>query len=150
LSLWDPANDALEVIGCGDAGHGLQTPGAAAAASRLNRLVCERKAPVAISNAHAEADYFSGMDGFSAYAGVPIVFNRELLGVLACYATEGNSFHAHEVACLAALAGQIATAIYNARLYQRSLTQGVELGRANKVKSDFSALCRTNSRPPSP
>jgi signal transduction histidine kinase len=32
---------------------------------------------------------------------------------------------------------QIATAIYNARLYQRSLIQGVDLERANKVKSDF-------------
>ncbi|MBF8254327.1 MAG: histidine kinase,Response regulator receiver domain protein,histidine kinase,GAF domain-containing, partial [Deltaproteobacteria bacterium] len=137
LSLWQPAKEALEVIVCDDAGRGLRKPGAAVAAIRLDRLVCERKSPVAISNAHAEADYFSGLDGFSACAGVPIVFNRELLGVLACYATEGNVFHAHEVACLAALAGQIATAIYNARLYQRSLTQGVELERANKVKSDF-------------
>jgi len=69
-------------------------------------------------------DFFSRPQRAPSYAGVPIVFNRELLGVLACYATEGNSFHAHEVARLAALAGQIATAIYNARLYQRSLTQG--------------------------
>lgn len=103
-SLWHPANESLEVIGCGDIGHGLRTPGAAAAASRLDRMVCERMAPVAMSNAQADADLFSGMEGFSAYAGVPIVFNDELLGVLACYATEGNSFHAHEVACLAALA----------------------------------------------
>ena len=137
LSLWHPANQALEVIGCGDIGDGLRMPGAAAVASRLDRLVCERMAPVAMSNARADADYFSGTGGFSAYAGVPIVFNRELLGVLACYATDGNSFHAHEVACLAALAGQIGTAIHNARLYQRSLTQGVEFERANKVKGDF-------------
>ena len=136
LSLWNPANQALEVIGCGDIGQGLQMPGATAA-SRLDRLVCERMAPVAMSNGQADADYFFGLDGCSDYTGVPIVFNDELLGVLACYATEPNSFHAHEVACLAALAGPIATAIYNARLYQRSLTQAAELERANHVKNDF-------------
>jgi GAF domain-containing protein len=76
--------------------NGLRTPGETAAASRLGRLVCERKAPVAISNTHAQADYFSGMDGFSAYAGVPIVFNREQLGVLACYAPIPSQWRRHE------------------------------------------------------
>jgi signal transduction histidine kinase len=61
----------------------------------------------------------------------------QVLGVLAFYMRESQEFSNEEAAFLATLAGQVASAIVNSQLYERSVRQAAELEQAIHAKDEF-------------
>lgn len=86
----------------------------------LAGLVAQRAEPVNLENAsnHPRYKYFpeTGEEKFYAYLGVPIIHQRELLGVLVAHRIEPRRFEDDHVAFLITLAAQLAGAISHAEI----------------------------------
>ncbi|NIO11737.1 MAG: GAF domain-containing protein, partial [Deltaproteobacteria bacterium] len=82
------------------------------------------------------------------YLGVPLIAKGEFLGALSVYLKEDHAFTGEEVDFFSTLAGQVAIAIYNARLYEEVKMQAESLARANRVKCEFLSVMSHELRTP--
>ena len=70
----------------------------------------------------------------SAWLGVPLIVRDQAIGVLAiCKDSQPKGYSEDEIALISAIASQAAIAIENARLYQRSERQALQLGTLNRI-----------------
>jgi GAF domain-containing protein len=67
-----------------------------------------------------------------SYVGVPLAVKDEMVGILGCYTKEKHEFSDEEMQFLSTLAGQAAIAISNARLYEQTKRQSLDLLKANE------------------
>ncbi|MCB9438143.1 MAG: GAF domain-containing protein [Anaerolineales bacterium] len=79
---------------------------------------------------------------------LPIITSDEVIGVLDVQSNEPNHFTTEDVQILTTLAGQIAIAITNARLYQEQLLTAERLREVDKLKSEFLASMSHELRTP--
>ena len=91
---------------------------------------------------------FARKYGLISYLGVPLSGKEERLGVLGLYTKEQHEFSDQEVEFLNTLAGQAAIAIHNARLFEETKNQAIELERSNKVKDEFLSVISHELRTP--
>jgi serine phosphatase RsbU (regulator of sigma subunit) len=68
--------------------------------------------------------------GINAAIGVPLLVHEERIGLLAVFPERGRVLSEHENALLSALAAQLAVAVQNAQLHERSKQLGEERERA--------------------
>ena len=68
--------------------------------------------------------------GIEAAHAVPLVFHGDVIGLLAAYPPRGRALTSDQSALLAALAGQVAVAVQNARLHEATKQLGAERERA--------------------
>jgi signal transduction histidine kinase len=73
-------------------------------------------------------------NGLVSYVGVPLVAQRECLGVIGFYTRERHEFTDREVDLLATLAAQAAVAIHNSELYERLKTANEALEKMLEIK----------------
>ena len=92
--------------------------------SGLAEMVLKNRIPLTVANVQSDARSTEcELDkklGFVSYLGVPLIVARESLGVIEFYTREEHAFHDDEIEYLAALAGQSAVAIHNARLFEET------------------------------
>jgi len=114
--------------------------------------VFETKATVYIKNLHKaprlQDQEFFHKNGLVTYLGVPLVANGDFLGALSVYMKEEHAFSNEEVDFYSTLAGQVAIAIYNSRLYEEMKDQADSLARANRVKNEFLSVMSHELRTP--
>lgn len=79
---------------------------------------------------------------------LPIISSDEAIGVLDVQSNQPNHFTPEDVQILTTLAGQIAIAITNARLYQEQLLTAERLREVDKLKSEFLASMSHELRTP--
>ncbi len=82
----------------------------------------------------------SGELPYNAYAGVPLLIESELIGILVLVANEVGAFSQQHIKLLEALAAQAAIAIRNARLYE-------EISRRSRELSALYAVAEAVNRP---
>jgi GAF domain-containing protein len=68
--------------------------------------------------------------GIEAAIGLPLLVGEEIIGLLAAYPPRGRTVEPSESTLFAALAGQLAVAVQNARLHERATRLGTELEQA--------------------
>ncbi len=92
--------------------------------SGLAKTVLENRIPLTVANVQTDPRSTEGdlgrKLGLVSCLGVPLVVARESLGVIEFYTREEHAFNDDEIEFLAALAGQSAVAIHNARLFDET------------------------------
>ena len=118
----------------------------------VSDLVVEQKTPLMIADLpndpRARDPEFCRKHGFTAYLGIPLTVNDEVLGMLSCYAREKGAFGDQESQFLSALAGQASVAIRNSQVYGEIQKLAGDLERANQVKDEFLGVMSHELRTP--
>lgn len=106
------------------------------AGSLLGQVVV-RSASVTSVDVQGEAGFqqkdFAREEGLRALLAVPLLLGGAVIGVLAVYVEQARPFTPEEVDLLSALADQSATAIQNARLYERVVQMEEQLHQLDKL-----------------
>ena len=97
------------------------------------------KEPLLVLDVEARQDVrphlLSGELPYKAYAGVPLLIGKELIGILVLVADEAGAFNEEHIELLEALAAQAAVVIRNARLYGEVARRQAEQAALNAVAS---------------
>lgn len=83
-----------------------------------------------------------------SYAGIPLIAKNQSFGTISFYTHQEHVFTKDELQFLETLAGQVAVAIHNSRLYEEIKAQAVELEKANEIKSEFLSIISHELRTP--
>ncbi|MBM4296916.1 MAG: GAF domain-containing protein, partial [Deltaproteobacteria bacterium] len=107
----------------------------------LSQLVVDQKQILVVEDLQTDPrvscpDYWRA-HGLVSYVGIPLIAENQLLGVLAFYLRQRHAFPKEEIEFLSTLAGQVAIALYNSELYERTRQQAADLEEANKAKDEF-------------
>jgi len=86
--------------------------------------------------------------GLTAYLGIPLLSNDEVLGLIAFFAKGHGAFSDEETEFLSALAGQAAAAIRNSQVHGAIKNLASDLERANHVKDEFLGIMSHELRTP--
>jgi len=118
----------------------------------LSEDVFVRKAPIVIrdlqNDLRTEAPELPQKLGLGAYAGIPLITEGEILGVLGFYNQTENSFPEEEIDFLLTLAGEVATSLRKSQLYVQLKSQAERLERANAAKDEFLSVMSHELRTP--
>jgi PAS domain S-box-containing protein len=86
--------------------------------------------------------------GLISFLGVPLTFQRDVMGVLGLFARERREFGREETEFMCRLAEQAAIAIHNSQTYEQLRNQARDLERANAVKDEFLSVMSHELRTP--
>jgi signal transduction histidine kinase/HAMP domain-containing protein len=114
---------------------------ASSQALQLSETLVEQNRPVVVENIHLDSRsaLFEPLrqHGCTAFVGLPLSVEGKVMGALAFYLCDAHEFPNEEVEFLATLASQVAIAIFNSQLYERSVRQAAELEKAIHAKDEF-------------
>ena len=101
--------------------------------------VAMARKPLAVANVQTDPRIrnpdFMRHNGLVSYAGMPMIVQDEVIGVLGFYTNARHEFYGDELELLATLAGQAAVAIHNSQLYDRLKDSNESLEKALEQKS---------------
>jgi signal transduction histidine kinase len=97
----------------------------------VTKAALERKIPITVANVvtdpRSPAAHFARRFGLVSFLGVPIIAKDEALGMISFFTKVEHVFAEEEIEFLSTLAGQVGTAIHNARLYAETSRREVEV-----------------------
>ncbi len=154
LYLLDEASGRLVVsAGSGPIGRSLVAEGHAIPLGTGRSLVARAAAtrePVRVDDVHSDADFLANprLPDTRSEVAVPLVVRGHLLGVLDVQDDEASRFTAADVDAYNALAGQLAVALDNARLFDEAQRTADRLRELDRLKSEFLANMSHELRTP--
>ena len=123
-----------------------------AADSSISNLVLRSRSSLRVvdlqSDPRIQDREFVCQHGLTAYLGIPLLSNDEVLGLIAFYAKGHGAFSDQETEFLGALAGQAAAAIRNSQVHGEIKKLANDLERANHVKDEFLGVMSHELRTP--
>lgn len=98
--------------------------------------------PVIVKDVHQDAHWLGvpGVGSARSWLGAPLLLGERLLGAINVYHTSPNFYQPQDAETMAILAGQVVTAIENARLYAEAQRQIRELNGLTQVAQAFSMM----------
>jgi GAF domain-containing protein len=136
VRLYDRETGFLEPVACRNLDESEWKEAQWRGGRGIANVVFERKAPLIIRNAQADARVldpaFYRKHKLISYVGVPLRVKDEVLGVLGFYTKEEHEFTGEEVEFLMTLSGHAAIAIHNSQLHaetERQRREAEELAR---------------------
>ncbi len=109
----------------------------------VGRAVLERKS-VLVNDVQREPSYIESMPMIKSELAVPLILKKRVIGVIDLEAETSDFFTDQHVNLLELLAGRMAMAIENARLYRRSLRQSRMLHLLNEISRELSSVLVLN------
>jgi len=107
----------------------------------MSRMVFERKQFLIVEDLQTDSRVlmpeFWRKHNLITYIGIPLIAEDETVGVMGFYLNHKHTFAKEETEFLSTLAGQIAIAINNSELYERTKQQAADLEEANRAKDEF-------------
>lgn len=104
----------------------------------------ETRRSVLVNDVSKEAAYIQSIPAVRSELAVPLIFKNRVIGVLDLEAPWAGFFTEQHQNLLELLAGRIAVAIENARLYRRSLRQWKTLQLLNEISRELSSVLVLN------
>jgi sigma-B regulation protein RsbU (phosphoserine phosphatase) len=95
---------------------------------------------VRVSDVSKDDRYINGIDSVRSELAVPLILQGKCIGVLDIQSRHVDYFTPEQQSILTLLAGRLATAIENARLYQKERTQAETLLLLNEVARETSSI----------
>ena len=95
---------------------------------------------VRVSDVSKDDRYISGIENVRSELAVPLILQGKCIGVLDIQSRHVDYFTPEQQSILTLLAGRLATAIENARLYQKERTQAETLLLLNEVARETSSI----------
>ncbi|TAM81810.1 MAG: GAF domain-containing protein [Acidobacteria bacterium] len=105
----------------------------------VGRAVLERKS-ILVNDVKTEPSYIEAVPGIRSELAVPLILSNRVIGVVDLEADAPDFFTDQHVNLLELLAGRMAMAIENARLYRRSLRQARTLQLLNEISRELSSV----------
>ncbi len=96
--------------------------------------------PVRVSDVRTDARYINAIDSVRSEMAVPLLFQDQVIGVLDIQSTQVDYFTHEQEEILVLLASRLATAIENARLFERARSQADTLLLLNEVGREASSI----------
>ncbi|MGH9355556.1 MAG: SpoIIE family protein phosphatase [Terriglobia bacterium] len=109
----------------------------------VGRAVRERRS-VLVNDVRKEPSYIQSLPGVRAELAVPLISKNRVIGVMDLEAPWPDFFTGQHQNLLELLAGRIAAAIENARLYRRTERQARTLQLLNEVSHEFTSVLVLN------
>ncbi|MGH7876029.1 MAG: ATP-binding protein, partial [Candidatus Binatia bacterium] len=139
IRLRNPQSNSIETV----AAKGIKTKEMQLAHDALFFIdgLVDHSTPLVVQNVFADSrvaksDFFQEY-GLVSFIALPLLADNQEWGDLVFLTREEHEFGDEEIGFLSTLAGQVASAIHHARLYEQSQRQAEELGQAHKIKDDF-------------
>jgi sigma-B regulation protein RsbU (phosphoserine phosphatase) len=105
----------------------------------VGRAALERRS-VLVNDVRSEPSYIESMASIRSELAVPLILKNRVIGVIDLEADTPDFFTDQHVNLLELLAGRMAMAIENARLYRRSLRQSQTLQLLNEISRELSSV----------
>jgi sigma-B regulation protein RsbU (phosphoserine phosphatase) len=109
----------------------------------VGRAAASRRS-VLVNDVRQDPTYVESLPTVRSELAVPLIVKNRLIGVMDLEASEADFFTAQHQTLLELLAGRIAMAIENARLYRRSLRQARTLQLLNEISRELSSVLVLN------
>lgn len=104
----------------------------------------ETRRSVLVNDVQQDAAYIQSVPAVRSELAVPLIFKNRVIGVMDLEAPYAGFFTGQHQNLLELLAGRIAVAIENARLYRRSLRQSRTLQLLNEISRELSSVLVLN------
>ena len=109
----------------------------------VGRAAQTRRA-VLVNDVQADPAYIPSLPSIRSELAVPLMFKGRLIGVIDLEAPQADFFNDSHLNLLELLAGRMAMAVENARLYRRSLRQARTLQILNEISRELSSVLVLN------
>ena len=109
----------------------------------VGRAVLERKS-ILVNDVQSEPSYIESLPDIKSELASPLILKTRVIGVIDLEADAPGFFTDQHVNLLELLAGRMAMAIENARLYRRSLRQSRTLQLLNEISRELSSVLVLN------
>ncbi|GEM_PF-835375 len=146
IYLLDENENVLKfAAGSGEAGRQIMEIGHGVYLDNKHSLLARavnRQEPIVVNNVMTEFGYVPNpiLPDTKSQLVVPMIANQQVIGVLSVHSTEVNRFDMQDVRVKATLAGQIATAINNTRLFEQSNKRAAEMETVAQVSAATTTL----------
>ena len=109
----------------------------------VGRAALERKS-ILVNDVQSEPSYIESLPDIKSELAIPLILKNRVIGVIDLEADDAGFFTDQHVNLLELLAGRMAMAIENARLYRRSLRQSRTLQLLNEISRELSSVLVLN------
>lgn len=96
--------------------------------------------PVLVADVRSDPRYLSALDAVQSELAVPMLARGKLVGVIDLQSTRLNAYREQDRALVQLIAGRVAVAIDNARLYRRVDRQNKTLKTLSHLSQEFSSI----------
>jgi sigma-B regulation protein RsbU (phosphoserine phosphatase) len=103
-------------------------------------IAAARREPILVPDVQADNRYLLTSDIVRSELSVPMTARRRLVGVIDVQSTRKDAFNQYDRALLHLIAGRVASAIDNARLYRRAERQNRTLRTLSRLSHEFSSI----------
>jgi PAS domain S-box-containing protein len=145
IRLINPSTGALESLACRNIDQTKWRSATGKGYGFLAATIISSKKPVMVSNMQTDGrvmrrDLYREL-GLVSYLGLPLMFNDEVIGILAVFTEKEHEFTKDELDFMKALAEQASIAIHNSQLYEQSqkLAQDL-LANQNRIRTLLKGL----------
>ncbi|HLG97307.1 MAG TPA: SpoIIE family protein phosphatase [Bryobacteraceae bacterium] len=106
----------------------------------ITGVAAATRQPIVIGDVRSDARYLSALDAVQSELAVPMLARGKLVGVIDLQSTRLNAYREQDRSLLQLIAGRVAVAIDNARLYRRVDRQNRTLKTLSHLSQEFSSI----------
>lgn len=106
----------------------------------ITGIAASTRQPILVDDVRSDPRYLSALDAVQSELAVPMLARGRLVGVIDLQSTRLNAYREQDRALLQLIAGRVAVAIDNARLYRRVDRQNKTLKTLSHLSQEFSSI----------
>ncbi len=106
----------------------------------LTGAAAQNMATVRVNDVSADPRYIPALPGIGSEVAVPIIWNKQVIGVIDVQSLHKNSFTEEHQRALELVASRIANAIENAKLYRNAVAREKTLALLNDISREMTAI----------